>query len=122
MAAQEGESARPRVLLANINRGQVSSAFMMNAIASLQADVIHGMVVVESGPYLDDGRNKAVANALQLPDWEYLLFIDSDVEFSPEHVTGLFAPGPDCFRPSVIAGVYYNPFDDGLHPDPVGPV
>lgn len=116
----------PRVLLANINRGQVSSAFMMNAIQALQADAIHGMVVVESGPYLDDGRNKAVANALALPDWEWLLFIDSDIEFSPSHITQLLshhaAGDLDPRRHPVIAGVYVNPFDDGLYTDNIGPV
>lgn len=119
-------SDRPRVLLANINRGQVSSAFMMGAITALQQDVIHGMVVVESGPYLDDGRNKAIANALQLPDWEWLLFVDSDIEWQSHHVAMLLHPfaigdlDPSEF--SVIAGVYVNPFDDGLYTDNVGPV
>ena len=129
MAAQAADPetpTRPRVLLANINRGQVSSAFMMGAIQSLQADVIHGMVVVESGPYLDDGRNKVVANALQLPDWEWLLFVDSDIEFQPHHITTLLEGYVDGSHNldecPVIAGVYVNPFDDGLHADNVGPV
>jgi GT2 family glycosyltransferase len=109
-------------MLANINRGQVSSAFMMGAITALQQDVIHGMVVVESGPYLDDGRNKAIANALQLPDWEYLLFIDSDIEWQPHHVTTLFNVVTDTYAVMALAGVYVNPFDDGLYEDNVGPV
>ena len=119
-------SDRPRVLLANINRGQVSSAFMMGAIQALQQDVIHGMVVVESGPYLDDGRNKAIANALQLPDWEWLLFVDSDIEWQPHHVAMLLHPHAvgdlSPYDHPVIAGVYVNPFDDGLFADNVGPV
>jgi hypothetical protein len=119
-------SDRPRVLLANINRGQVSSAFMMGAIQALQQDVIHGMVVVESGPYLDDGRNKAIANALQLPDWEWLLFVDSDIEWQPHHVTTLLEGYTYDFLNAedspVMAGVYVNPFDDGRHADNVGPV
>lgn len=116
--------AQPRVLLGNINRGDVGSALMMGAIQCLQQDVIHGMVVVETGPYLDDGRNKVVANALQLPDWEWLLFVDSDIELTPELVTTLLVPVQDLELNAfpVIAGVYVNPFDDGLHADNVGPV
>lgn len=126
-AGSRDEGSRSRVLIGNINRGEVGSALMMGAIAGLQQDVIHGMVVVETGPYLDDGRNKVVANALTLPDWEWLLFVDSDIELLPEHITTLLAPyaHEDPFQArvhSVIAGVYVNPFDDGLHADNIGPV
>lgn len=135
MAAQpesEAESYAPRIIVANINRGQISANTMIGIIQSLQANVIHGLVVVESGPYLDAGRNKAVANAMQVPDWDWLLFIDSDIEFEPAHVTTLFAPTREPFyNPEecpVLGGIYANPFaDDGVPgevegQDRVGPV
>lgn len=135
MAAQEqadSTPAPPRVLVANINRGTISSNMMMGVIQSLQAQVIHGLVVVESGPYLDSGRNKAIANALTLPEWDWLLFIDSDIEFAPSHITTLLAPyADDGLNPvtaPVMGGIYCNPFgDDGVPgetkgEDRVGPV
>lgn len=119
-------------MAANISRGQVSTQFVSGLIGSLQTDTLHGLVMVESGPYLDAGRNKAIANCLQLPDWEWLLFIDSDIEFTPAHIRTLLhhhATGEldPAFFP-VIGGVYINPFGDGGVPgeeeddDRIGPV
>lgn len=131
MAASGTSPARPRVLIANINRGSISSNTMVGIIQSLQSDAAHGLVVAESGPYLDSGRNKAIANALTLPDWDFLLFIDSDIEFTPAHINTLLDPyvtGLDPRVHPVMGGIYHNPFgDDGVpgedpSQDRVGPV
>lgn len=131
-AAEQAEGVTPRVIVANISRGQVSTQMMVGTIQALQAQVIHGLVMVESGPYLDSGRNKAIANAFTQPDWEWLLFIDSDIEFTPAHVTALLAPyAAGELHPGicpVIGGLYINPFGDEGVPgetefeDKIGPV
>ncbi len=103
-------------------------------IQSLQAGLVHGFVMAESGPYLDSGRNRAIANCLEQPDdaWEWLLFVDSDVEFTPQHVADLLRPytaefplDPTAFP--VIGGIYANPFADEVPgeaegDDRIGPV
>lgn len=135
MAAQAAtDPIPPRVIIANISRGQLSMNMVAGVIQSMQADLVHGFVMAESGPYLDAGRNRAVANCLAHPEdaWEWLLFVDSDVEFTPEHIARLFEPyqGDHGLRTStypVIAGIYCNPFTDEVPgeeegADHIGPV
>ncbi len=128
----------PRVVIATISRDSLRMGMVGGVIQSLQAGVAHGFVMAESGPYLDSGRNRAVANCLtQPPDaWEWLLFIDSDVEFTPEHIATLFSPytyTPESEYPlsatthPLIAGIYANPFNDEVPgeeegADRIGPV
>lgn len=102
-------------------------------IQSMQAGVAHGFVMAESGPYLDSGRNRAIANCLTHPDdaWEWLLFIDSDIEFTPEHISTLLSLHQSGWlSPAdypLIAGIYANPFTDEVPGeeeggDHIGPV
>lgn len=119
MAADTGQTdSTPRVLIANINRGTISSATAMGFIQALAAGVASTIVCAESGPYLDSGRNRAIANALvaQSP-WDWLLFIDSDVEFTPDNIRVLLEPTThEFYDPEmcpIMGGVYVNPFDDG---------
>lgn len=130
------QSPAPRVMIATITRGHLSMNMVAGVIQSLQAGLAHGFVMAECGPYLDAGRNRAVANCLAhdatAPDaWEWLLFIDSDVEFTPEHIKRLFHPyavgdlHADTYP--VIAGIYCNPFTDEVPgeeegADHIGPV
>lgn len=139
MAAEPGdESARvkPRVILANINRGQLLTQMVNGVWDALVAQSIQSIALGESGPYLDRGRNRVTAHCRSLREksepgdpeqWDYMLWVDSDIEFGHTHVDTLFAPTlhPD-FDPvayPVISGVYHNPFDDGEDStDNIGPV
>lgn len=116
MAADTDPLTPPRVIIANINRGQISAQTTFGMIQSLHSGVAMTVLMAESGPYLDVGRNKAVANCLTVPEWNWLLFIDSDIEFTPDHITALLAPTlhPDYDElvMPVIGGVYHSVFDD----------
>lgn len=131
--ASPSPSASPRVIIANISRGHLSASMVAGVIQSLQADVAHGFVMAESGPYLDAGRNRAVANCLThaAGTWEWLLFVDSDIEFTPKHITMLLAPyasgALDPITCPLIGGIYANPFNDSVPgeeegADRIGPV
>lgn len=133
----------PRVVLANISREHITQATHVSIIGALQTGRITNHLVVASGPYLDAGRNKAVAAAMTLRDpddpaaltWDWFLFVDSDIEFTTAQFDDLLAPTthPDYSARDypVIGGVYVNPFDDGevdgedadpLHSGQIGPV
>lgn len=130
MAAVEDQVVPvPRVLIGNISRGSISTAMALGTIKSLITGAAVSVIMVESGPYLDAGRNKALANGFRvttdgihdLPHshplaWDWFLFIDSDIEFTEEHIVTLFEPTRHAaFDPltyPVISGVYVNPFDD----------
>lgn len=126
------EGYTPRVLIANINRGQISAGMMMGVIDAMTNGYVRWVVLAESGPYLDSGRNMAVANAMQQEEWDWLLFVDSDIEFKGSHVRQLLAPYTsgwlDPRLHPVMGGIYVNPFADGGVPgedpaeDRVGPV
>lgn len=116
-------ASAPRVVLANISREHITQATHVSIIGALQTGRITNHLVVPSGPYLDAGRNKAVAAAMTLQDadgvltWDWFLFVDSDIEFTVAQFDALLSPTthPD-FSPAaypVIGGVYVNPFDDG---------
>lgn len=139
---QEPDPSRaPRVLFANISRGTVSTRMVTGIMDTLAHKMAVNSMFIESGPYLDAGRNKAIANALRITEgnvlvdlphdlplaWDWLLFVDSDIEFNHTHVGTLFAPVVhptyDPYAYPVISGVYINPFDSGPvagEPDPDG--
>lgn len=117
------EPDHARVLLANINPGQVSAVFTEGLINSLASGRLKGTHLGHSGPYLDYGRNLAVKSCLDHhlslgPDsehqFDWLLFVDSDMAFGPDHIDMLFRPTlhPDYSPQSypVIAGLYRNPY------------
>jgi hypothetical protein len=134
MAAQaEPDPPRARVIVANINAGHLSADMVLGVINSLTTGRATSFVAASSGPYLDAGRNKAVVSCLrattegfvELPHafpllWDWLLFIDSDIEFRPDHIDTLFAPtlhpDYDPARLHLLAGVYVSGFDDGPVP------
>lgn len=126
MAADTPEVERdggqhPIPLIANISRGSISTHTAAGFITSLREKLVSHVLLVESGPYLDMGRNKAVGNALTLDGWDWLLFIDSDIEFSPDDIRTLLSPYSSTYHSHpldptsypVIGGIYANPFDDG---------
>lgn len=86
-------------------------------------------IAVPSGPYLDAGRNRCIANAYEINNriargetiaeherpWDWFVFQDSDVEGNPDTLRTLMAPtchpDYDPIRYPVIGGVYINPFE-----------
>lgn len=80
------------VVTATITAGSVRAEFMLSTQAALHDQTIVASMIVPSGPYLDMGRNKCVAyflNEDQFAAAEYLLFVDSDIAYTPEDVRRL---------------------------------
>lgn len=111
----------PRVTLCVMSREQINLAAHVSIVQVMDKVAYH--LALSSGPYLDAGRNKCVATAMNIRDetgalaWDWFMFTDSDVQFTPAHLEILFGP---TVHPSynpiaypVIGGVYVNPFDDG---------
>lgn len=80
--------------IGNINPGNVSSTYM-SSILNMMGDKSrpeHQMVAYlaknDAGPYLDVARNYVVAQFMA-QDADYLLFVDSDIEFRPGDVHAL---------------------------------
>jgi GT2 family glycosyltransferase len=66
-----------------------------------------GRVLIEpSGPYLDDARNIVVRDFLADTRLDYLLFIDSDVMFTVEHINNIHAFMAAQSGPCVASGAY----------------
>lgn len=110
--------AQPRnVCIGNINPGNLSSGFVKSLIETLavQSDVPNGKKLVEhvilrrSGPYLDIGRNKVVDDFLKNTDCDWLLFIDSDISWTPDDVRKIVEKANAKYKP-VVSGVYYSQF------------
>lgn len=70
------------------------------------------------GPYLDDGRNIVVAKFLSECDSDILIFVDSDVEFSPFDILRLLDHDYDKYP--IISGAYRNLFSNTIstYPNP----
>lgn len=108
---------RPRVIIANINPGHILAECVVGIINSLRTGTALSIAFAHSGPYLDSGRNKITAAVLasDLP-WEWVLMVDSDIEFDSTHVDTLLAPTlHPSFSPAaypVLSGVYVNTFDN----------
>jgi hypothetical protein len=112
----------PSYSVANINPGSVRSEFMLSVFnltteerKRRQTDdpsvprVRFNAFYAESrhGPYLDDGRNMCVQWFLNHDDADYLLFIDSDIVFTPDQpyqlIQAMFDQGV-----TLATGVYYS--------------
>lgn len=107
-----------RFVIANINPGALRMEYVLSVKAldratkeladadlAMVGDLLNGC-----GPYLDDGRNRCVEAAMAMEEeWETLLFIDSDIEFSVQHVIDLLtfqAENPQE-RP-IVGGTYFS--------------
>lgn len=102
------------VALGNINPGTVTTAFMKSVLAAHDAGVFSHLLMHESGPYLDVGRNVVTSKFYENHTDDYLLFVDSDVIFKPEDVTNLLAHAEPT---RIVSGVYYSTFEaEGYRP------
>lgn len=92
------------VYLGNINPGHVR-AEMATSVAWAVADgAISYVYLKQSPPYLDVHRNMVVQHFLERDREDKLLFVDSDVEFEPDHIRMLDAVDVD-----LASGWYRNP-------------
>lgn len=59
--------------------------------------------LIQPGPLVFDNRNRLIRQAMKLPDWTHLLFIDADVslEYPVSDVTALLSHGKD-----IVGGAY----------------
>lgn len=62
-----------------------------------------------AGPYLDDHRNECCMWFLNHTDSDYLLFIDSDIQYDPWQAYALIKAAAEQ-GVTIISGVYYNSF------------
>lgn len=106
--------------LGNINPGEVRAEFMQSVLGVMTSPRPDDLELVEfitktHGPYLDVGRNFVVQRFLSGTDADVLLFVDSDMEFTPGDVHGIVRKC-SAAQP-VIGGMYVNWFADfGVRP------
>lgn len=67
-------------------------------------------VVIPNGPYMDQGRNRTAYTAMVAHDSEWLLTLDDDLQFTPDHIENLIQWAVE-HRIHVAGGVYGSPHD-----------
>lgn len=109
--------------VANINPGSVRSEFMLSIMALVEQERMYQhtfdpavprvrfdkFYAQNSGPYLDDERNKCVQWFLSQTQSDYLIFIDSDIQFNPTDPFTLVETAASS-EVTILTGVYYNSF------------
>lgn len=115
--------------VANINPGSVRVEFMRSIMGLVEherglqhtTDPLIPRVQFDqfldriSGPYLDDERNRCVEWFLNSTNSTHLLFIDSDIAFTPQQAYGLIEHSLTHSH-QLISGVYYNQYPEGILP------
>ena len=107
----------PKVMLAFVHPGTYTVAMGMSVLR-YALWLRHRVTVAPcfSGANVSTARNEAVEACLASDD-EYLLFVDTDIEFMPEDVQALI----DADVP-IVGGNYVNRFAVGEEPLPVASV
>lgn len=121
VAARRAPEDKRTFALGNINPGSVRFEFMQSILGLMKDPTSdeHGTQFVEliskvHGPYLDVGRNFVVERFLK-SDAEVLLFVDSDMEFTPEQAHRVVASVSE--EQPIIGGLYTNWFaEHGVRP------
>lgn len=108
--------------VANINPGVIRAEFMQSIRAldakpwddhlEIHFDQFHEHT---AGPYLDDERNRCVEWFLNETESDYLLFVDSDIAFTPDQAHSLIAAAAKHSL-QLVGGVYYSCFPQGVYP------
>ena len=104
------------VAVAVMTAGELRMETAESIYASIVTKTISRTYFVQSGPYLDNGRNNVVKVFLdpQVRDaCTHLLMVDSDVAFHPDDVRALYEASQDH---AVVSGVYYSMYPEGLKP------
>jgi hypothetical protein len=99
-----------RICIGNITGGEWRVEMAMSVIATVTSDkrwAGNTDVVARPGLYVCDQRNNVVHDFLRLfPDDKYLLFVDSDIWFTPDDVSALVDLAESLPDASVVSGAY----------------
>ncbi|HUO47992.1 MAG TPA: hypothetical protein VMU09_04080 [Acidimicrobiales bacterium] len=99
-----------RILVGIVTPGSIRWECSWSLDAARAAGCFEELRFQESGPYVDNARNRLVERFLDT-DCDRLLMVDSDISFLPADITRLADDDLD-----VVSGVYYNFFDGVLTP------
>jgi GT2 family glycosyltransferase len=100
----------PLVFLGTICGGSLRVEYVNSMIqtAITPETGVRATIIEPYGPYLDDGRNVVIERALAHPlEFEYLLFVDSDIAWRPDDVRKIVAAA-EAHRdePAIYTGAY----------------
>lgn len=91
------------------HNGTVRNEFMHSVLATTQNPLTHDQcirIIHASGPYIFVNRNLVVDQFLKNADAEWLLFVDNDIQFTPQDVCALLDRGNAAHQ--IVAGLYYT--------------
>lgn len=114
---QGSDAPRLDIAIALITSGDVRVEYMESTINSLIEKVASNWFVTPCGPYLDIGRNKGVYTFLDGMEHEWLLYVDSDIQFNIENVRQVYEYAVEYEREHgvypVVGGSYLGIKDGG---------
>lgn len=93
------------VCIGNLNPGEVKTQMFISCLNARDAGA--QFTIIQSNGYLDDGRNEVVKRFLAETEKNWLLFVDSDIEFTVADIERLVASADPDERP-MVAGVYVS--------------
>ncbi len=99
----------PLVFLGTICGGSLRVEYVNSMIqTAISPDTgVRATIIEPYGPYLDDGRNVVIERALAKGEFDYLLFVDSDIAWTPEHVRKIVAAAEaHVDEPAIYTGAY----------------
>lgn len=104
------------VALAVMTAGDIRMETSQGINACIATNLISQTFMVQSGPYLDNGRNnmlRVFEDAAVRKNCTHLLMVDSDIGFHPQDVRALFEAMDE---PGVLSGIYYSAYDGWPRP------
>jgi len=99
----------PLVFLGTICGGSLRVEYVNSMIqtAITPETGVRATIIEPYGPYLDDGRNVVIERALARGHFDYLLFVDSDIAWTPDDVRTLVAAAEaHVDEPAIYVGAY----------------
>lgn len=108
MDLEEPGQGRSGLIVGNINPGHVRTEFLESCVSLARADpqLPHGFIFLRGGPLVHTNRNKVVRHFLKETTAEWLLFVDSDIQFSVDAVQTLLKQYKETGH-LIIAGDYH---------------
>jgi hypothetical protein len=101
----------PRVAIMCVSRGEIQLETVKSMLVVNSSPLVDSTIVLmPNGPYMDMGRNRAVEQFVvnpSLASFDWLLFLDSDVEFTPQDVVTVTS------TPHAIVGGAYTSYHGG---------
>lgn len=98
----------PLVFLGTICGGSLRVEYVNSMIrtATTPSTGVKACIIEPYGPYLDDGRNVVIERARDQGEFDYLLFVDSDISWTPDDVTKIVAAAEAHPHPAIFTGAY----------------